>query len=1225
LKSNGWLPSALTRVRTGCLWLVDLCVPPALRQDAQRARSLRTVAGFCYISIPFVALFAGLARRTFGGEFGEFLFVLYLTSLPLLVVGMVLLRVLGRPLLPVCIVNGYFFAMFCTTGYEFGGPIASTLFWLMVPMTTTLFSLGRRSALVFTGLGLVAYAVFLGAHELGYGFPLEGTPQQRARLWFSTSSGLILFVLFSVLTFERARRVAVDTLETANRELERARDLADVASRSKTAFLANMSHEIRTPMTAVLGFTELASDRVAAGALQPEERSALETIQRNGQHLLKIVNDMLDLSKIESGRFEIQPSRFVLVELVSEVATLLRGQAEAKGCRLVVEYVDAVPETIETDPVRLQQVLINLLGNAIKFSFEGQVLLRIQGIRQAELDRVRFQVVDSGIGMTREQLERIFEPFAQAASSTTRLYGGTGLGLSISRTLVERMGGAIDVESTPGVGTTFTVEIPVGTRERVRMLGSAEALDVMARPRPKSAIALQCRVLIVDDNPDNRRLIAYFLRDAGAEVHAVESGAQALETWQALAPDLVLMDIQMPHMDGYATTRALRERGCRAPIVALTAHAMASERERCLVSGFDGYGSKPIDRRRLVDLVDHHVRAGHTPPSCAEPALRPADPPPPRAYAGWDRIAARLLPPEQRQDRAALERARSVLWITLGPVSVLPFEGLMVWSTMAPEVASLAAGLVMLVLPISLGVLAVFRFTGSIALAANTMLAYCFGVISAVTYWSGGPPAPTAFWMVLVPMVALSLVGSGCAFTWAFVAIAHNAALLIAQRAGYVFGPPIPSAWAGVHSTISMAGLLCAVLLAELAYERARNDAVETLAALNRSLAEARAQAERANRAKSSFLASVSHELRTPMTAILGFAELLVGDWRDRPGLDEARSLLATVHASSRRLLGLINDLLDLSKAEAGKLAVERIAFSPASALREVVESLRSSAEVKGLELALALDPRLPATACGDPGHLSQIVRKLVDNAIKFSDRGRIDVCAASADGRLELRVSDTGRGIPVDALPALFDSFHQVDSSATREHGGTGLGLALCQRLVAVLGGTIDVASELGRGTCFSVSVPLADAVPADAVAAPEYERSDRVEGWLLLAEDAPDSQRLIAALLRRAGAEVDVASNGAVALEKIRAASAAGRPYDALLLDMQMPVLDGAATARALRADGHALPILALTAESSAEERERCLAAGCDAYATKPIDRANLLSTLQTLLADKPAPGHE
>ena len=1218
MKSEGLLPTALARLHAGCLWLADLCVPPALRQEAQRARSLRTVAGFCYISIPFVLLHALLARRTFGGEFGDFLFALYLGSLPVMVLGMLLLRVLGRAVLSVCLVNGYFFAMFCITGYTFGGPTASTLFWLMVPATTTLFGLGRRSALICTGFGLSAYAAFLAADQLGFEFPLEGTPQQRARLWFSSSSGLILFVLFSVLTFERARRVAVRTLESANRELEQARDQADAASRAKTAFLANMSHEIRTPMTAVLGFTEVATDRVAPGALQPEERSALTTIQRNGHHLLKIVNEMLDLSKIESGRFDLQPSRFVLVELVSEVASLLRGQAEAKGSQLVVEYVDAVPELLETDPVRLQQVLINLLGNAIKFSSEGEVRLRIQGIRQPEMDRVRFQVVDSGIGMTQAQVEKIFEPFAQAGPSTSRLYGGTGLGLSISRMLVELMGGAIEVESAPGVGTTFTVELPVGTRERARMLGCEEARDVMARPRAKSAVALQCRVLIVDDSSDNRRLIAYFLRDAGADVHAVESGAQALETWQELAPDLVLMDIQMPHMDGYATTQALRERGCRAPIVALTAHAMASERERCLVSGFDGYGSKPIDRRRLVELVDHHVHVGHA-ERPAEPALRPAETPAPRALGSWDRIAAHLLPAEQRQDRAALDRARTVLWITLAPVALVPLQALKMWKIMAPEVALLAAGLASLALPIGLGVLAIFRATGSTALAANALLAYGFSAICALTYWAGGPPAPAAFWMVLLPMIALSLVGTRSAFAWAFAGIAHNAAFLIAQRAGVVFGHALPPESAAVHSSLSMAGLLCAVLLAELAYEHARNDAVETLAALNRSLADARAQAEHANRAKSSFLANVSHELRTPLTAILGFADMLVGDWRDRPGFDEARSLITTVHTSSRRLLDLINDLLDLSKAEAGKLGVERIAFSPASVLREAVASLRPSAEAKGLALALEIDPRLPATACGDPLRLRQIVSKLLDNAIKFSDRGRVDVRAASADGWLELRVSDTGRGIPPEALPALFGSFHQVDSSATREHGGTGLGLALCQHLVAALGGTIDVASQVGRGTCFSVALPAPAAAQADAVAASEHEPPDRLEGLLLVAEDAPDSQRLIAALLRRAGAEVDVAPNGAVALEKIRAAAGAARPYDALLLDMQMPVLDGASTARALRAEGHTLPILALTAESSAEERERCLAAGCDTYATKPIDRARLLATLQTLLGDK------
>jgi len=1143
LISEGIIQTGLAKLRSGLLWLTDICVPPdMLRGDPARARRFRTGAGYAYLAMPFVLLFAVIGRSTFPGAFGHLLFQLYIGGLPIAVLALVLTRGLGRIGLPVHIAIAYFCFVFCVSAHELGGPTASTLFWMMVLPTCALFALGRRAALFWMVIGLSLYGAFLGAYEAGYEFPLEGTPAQRARLWFSSASALMLFMLMSVFTFDRTRREAVKTLEKANLELEEARDEADAANRSKTAFLANMSHEIRTPMTAVLGFTELASDRVPPGSLHPDEQRALETIRRNGHHLLKIVNEMLDLSKIESGRFQIQPSRFALVELVSEVVSLLRGQAEAKGSELVVEYVDAVPEAIETDPVRLQQVLINLVSNAIKFSFEGQVRVRVQGIPNPEMDRVRFQVVDAGIGMTRAQLASIFEPFMQADASTARLYGGTGLGLSISRILIELMGGTVNVDSVPGIGSTFTVEIPVGTREPVRMLASAEASGAMRRKRNKSPRSLRCRVLIVDDNPDNRRLIAYFLRDAGADVQCVESGELALAACAERMPDIVLMDIQMPHMDGYQTTRALRERGCQVPIVALTAHAMATERERCLVSGFDGYGSKPIDRRRLIELVDLHTRQERAEPEAAAPeAAAPAKRPAPE-LGFWERMAMLLLPVEQRDERLAIERARTILWVTLAPLPILPFEGVIMWLTMLPEIRAWAVGLMMLTAPISLAVLGIFRLTGSMAVSANIMFAYAFAVIASVTYWSGGLPAPAAFWMVVLPMVAVSLVGSRYALGWALAGIVHHAAFLIAFRTGQEFGAPVPTAYAGINSIVSMAGLLTAVMLLVLAYERARSDALETLAALNRSLEDARKQSDRANRAKTGFLASVSHELRTPMTAILGFADMLLDDWEPRSGLDDARQLIATVRQSGQRLLGLINDLLDLSKVESGRLGVESIAFAPAAVLSEAVEQLRPSAQAKGLALEVSIDGPLPEAVHGDPVRLGQILTKLLDNAVKFTEHGRIQVRARArrqgADAQLVLVVSDTGPGIPMEAFPSLFSSFHQVDASVTREHGGTGLGLALCQRLVVALGGTIAVDSEMGRGTSFRVVLPVPAAVPG-RVAEARGGAHERLDALLLLAEDAPDSQRLIAEVLRRAGAEVDVAGDGSIALAKVRAAA--------------------------------------------------------------------------------------
>jgi len=1222
LRLEAFTRAHLATLCAGWRWLVDLCIPRELLADPTHLRRIRTSVAYAYLACVFTLLFAGFARITFAGEFGGALSRLYLGGVPVVIVAVTLIRLRGSFALSANLIYAYFGLAFCFSAHHLGGPTASAMFWMMVLPTCALFSLSRRVALVWVGIVVAAYGAFLAAYQLGYAFPLEGTPAQRARLWFNSGAALMLFMLTSVLTFERSRREAVRTLEGANVELEQARDRADAANRSKTAFLSNMSHEIRTPMTALLGFTEVAADRVPSGALETEERRALDTIQRNGHHLLKIVNEMLDLSKIESGRFEIHPSRFALVELVNEVVTLLRGQAQAKGNALVVDYVDAVPETLETDPLRLQQVLINFVGNALKFSFQGEVRIRVQGIRHPDMDRVRFEIVDSGIGMTRAQVATLFEPFMQADCSTARRFGGSGLGLSIARILVELMGGSVGVVSAPGAGSTFTIEIPVGSREPVRMLASAEANVAMQSKRSKPVIELHCRVLMVDDNPDNRRLISYFLRDAGADVTAVESGEEALEVWEALAPDVVLMDIQMPRMDGYAATRILRERGCRIPIVALTAHAMTTERERCLAAGFDGYGSKPIDRRRLLELVDHHTRVEPPVAASAEQVAPVALPVAPRKLPFWDRMAAQLLPPAQRDQRADLARARTILWLTLAPLPVLPFEAVTMWYTMDPSVRGWAVGMVMFAIPLCLAVQAVLRLTGSTVAAANTLLAYSFAVIATCTYWRGGLPAPAAYWMLLIPMVAVSLVGSRYAVTWAVACVAHHAAFFLAYRAGLVFGKQVAPDHAGIDSFVSVSGLFGAVILLMLTYERARSDALETLAALKRSLEDAHEQAERASGAKTAFLANVSHELRTPMTAILGFADMLLADWEGRGGLDEARQLIATVKRSGRQLLTMINDLLDLSRVESGRLSVESIAFAPDAVLREVVEPLRAIAAAKGLELALRVESA-SRSVHGDPLRLGQILLKLVDNAIKFSQRGSVDVWArlhgSAADARLEIVVTDTGPGIPREAFASLFTSFHQIDGSATREHGGTGLGLALCKRLVVALGGSIEVESELGRGTSFRVVVPAPEGASSDPLNAARTTLRDGLALRVLLVDDAPDSQHLLVQILQRAGAEVDTADQGAIALEKVRAAADANRAYDVVVLDMQLPVLDGTATARALRAEGHSLPILALTAESSPEERERCLAAGCDDCATKPVERSELVAKLQSLVVAK------
>ncbi len=407
----------------------------------------------------------------------------------------------------------------------------------------------------------------------------------------------------------------------AKNELERAREKAVEASRSKSQFLATMSHEIRTPMTAILGFADMLMGEEGLDRAPPARVEALTTIKRNGEYLLALINDILDLSKIEAGKLEVEKLECSPFRLLDDVHSLMRVRADSKNLTLTVENDSPIPEQVHTDPTRLRQVLINLIGNAIKFTEEGGVRVVVRLIERAGQQMLQFDVVDSGIGITTEQMERLFKPFTQADASTTRKHGGTGLGLTICERLTALLGGDIGVTSTPGEGTTFTVTVSTGPLEGVRML---EALDepAAAEPAPKTnpIDQIDCRVLLAEDGPDNQRLIAFVLRKAGADVVIADNGRIALELALAaergeglpedIEPgpfDVVLMDMSMPEMDGYEATAALRDEGFTKPIIALTAHAMASDRQKCLDAGCDNYATKPIDRPALISMIGEYA------------------------------------------------------------------------------------------------------------------------------------------------------------------------------------------------------------------------------------------------------------------------------------------------------------------------------------------------------------------------------------------------------------------------------------------------------------------------------------------------------------------------------------------------------------------------------------------------------------------------------------------
>lgn len=383
---------------------------------------------------------------------------------------------------------------------------------------------------------------------------------------------------------------------------------AKEATEAKSQFLANMSHEIRSPLTSIIGYTEsLQHDELP----RAEQMRMLRTMQDNGQHLLELINDILDLSKSDAGKLKVERIDFPLMPLLRQVEDVMKHRASLKGLVLAYEYRYPLPDVVNSDPTRLRQVLINVIGNAIKFTERGTVTAEISC--NAFTESLEIVITDSGIGMTQEQIARLFTRFTQADSSTTRRFGGTGLGLAISRDLVRRLGGDISVASVPGKGSQFTITVGTGSLQHVRWLREGGRPKNAPKPEERRPVVLTPKlrgtVLLADDGKHNQELISYLLRKGGLQCDVVAHGEEALRAVTDRQYDLICMDMQMPVMDGYTAAKKLREQGYVLPIVALTANAMQEDRQRCLDAGCTDYLSKPFTRAQFFDVLARYLPA----------------------------------------------------------------------------------------------------------------------------------------------------------------------------------------------------------------------------------------------------------------------------------------------------------------------------------------------------------------------------------------------------------------------------------------------------------------------------------------------------------------------------------------------------------------------------------------------------------------------------------------
>lgn len=422
----------------------------------------------------------------------------------------------------------------------------------------------------------------------------------QARLWGVVmgvlACGLLVYAFWYILNLSSRQRKVIDDLNESRRKIKEASSL-------KEQFLANMSHEIRTPMNAIIGFTNI----LKRTSLEPDQRHYVQNIHSAGENLLALINDILDLSKIEAGMIQLEETNFSLRSLVSSIAAMFDEKIKEKKLYLTTEIEEDVPDIVTGDAVRLTQILVNLLGNAIKFTEEGGVKICVKMLdSKKDTVKLKFDVIDSGIGIAQDKQNTIFERFQQAEAETTRRYGGTGLGLSIVKQLVEMQGGRLTLKSKPGHGSKFTIDIEYKLPDEEKMLSEA-----LAAAEITSVSLNDTRVLIAEDNPMNQQLIKHLMKNWTINHKVVNNGAEAVEALKAEPFSLVLMDIQMPEMDGYTATAVIRnELRLQIPIIAMTAHAMMGEKEKCLQLGMNDYISKPLKETVLYNIIAQYSYQG---------------------------------------------------------------------------------------------------------------------------------------------------------------------------------------------------------------------------------------------------------------------------------------------------------------------------------------------------------------------------------------------------------------------------------------------------------------------------------------------------------------------------------------------------------------------------------------------------------------------------------------
>ena len=1028
----------------------------------------------------------------------------------------------------------------------------------------------------------------------------------------------VLTILAIIVSYIRAQQRKLlakqQELEHEQQELEREQKISAQlreADRLKDEFLANTSHELRTPLNGIIGIAESLVDG-AAGPINQQLRSNLDMIVGSGRRLFSLVNDILDFSHLKQKEINLQIKAVDIRSIADVVLALTQPLIGSKKIELSNTIPSDLPP-INADENRVQQILYNLVGNAIKFTDRGEVKISAETVTMAKtnLESVHNEtkgddvsalalekglaitVSDTGIGVLPEKLDRIFEAFEQADGGTARIYGGTGLGLAVTQKLVQLHGGKMSVQSQPGVGSEFTFILPsqlsVISKQLSEPVQISQAsqytlpLDtkpLLATTSQESHLQIteentglqpteenrQFTILVVDDDQINRQVLVNHLSLHNYTIHEAASGMETLAYFEKKnKPDLILLDIMMPQMNGYDVTRKIREtwKADKLPIILLTAKDQIADLVLGLESGANDYLTKPVYKEELIARIKTHVH---------------------------------ILQLQAKALQVAIENRNKLKQILEG-------------------------------IPIGVAMLNCKGEPSYINKRAKQLLGK--SIVPNIT-----PEQIPAVYQLyhadtneLYPSEELPIVQAlqGKKLTTDDIEIHHHDCIIPVETWGTPIFDKEGKIIYAISAFLDITERKKAERLQKEYNQTLKREVAEKTQALRENetqLRQAKDAANAANRAKSTFLANMSHELRTPLNAILGFTQIMQRG-QSLPPQDQKH--LNIIHRSGEYLLSLINDVLDMSKIEAGKITLDEQEFDLHHLLDEVHHLFYLKAQDKHLQWLVKLEENVPHYIRTDSKKLRQILINLLSNALKFTQTGSVylyveaisppkEETDADEKTTLDFKIEDTGAGVAEEELNKLFEPFSQTASGRVAQEG-TGLGLPISRQFIQLMGGEISVESQIGKGTVFQFTIHASIVKTLKNANTQTHQvialESNQPRYRILIVDDKVDNRQLLIQLLNPLGFELREADNGEEAINIFEN----WQPH-LIWMDIQMPIMDGYQATqhiKAKNAQSQKVVIIALSASTFENENEKALSAGCDDFLRKPFREASIFDLMK------------